>query len=67
MPKLYSSRHIIKVLKQKGFMQIDQTGSHIKLRNNVLTVIVPAGKKEIPVGTFMSILRQSKLTKEDFE
>ena len=30
-----------------------------------LTVIVPAGK-EVPYGTFRSILRQSNLTDEDF-
>jgi predicted RNA binding protein YcfA (HicA-like mRNA interferase family) len=67
MPKLYSSRHIIKVLNQHGFVEIDQTDSHKKFRSNALTVIVPAAKREIPYGTFMSILRQSRLTKKDFE
>jgi len=28
---------------------------------------VPMGKREIPAGTFSSILRQSQLNKEDFE
>jgi len=32
-----------------------------------LTVIVPANRKEIPIGTFRSILRQSKLKDEDFK
>ncbi len=32
-----------------------------------MTVIVPASKREIPYGTFMSILRQSGLKKQDFE
>ncbi|MGV8059872.1 MAG: type II toxin-antitoxin system HicA family toxin [Smithellaceae bacterium] len=67
MPKLYSSRHIIRVLSQHGFVEIDQTGSHKKFHGNGLTVIVPAAKREIPYGTFMSILRQSGLTKQDFE
>ncbi len=67
MPKLYSSQHILRILKQKGFQKVDQTGSHIKLRKDSMTVIVPAAKKEIPIGTFGSILRQSKLRKEDFE
>jgi len=70
MPKLYSSRDIIKILQQKGFVYISQKGSHVKFRKNVkgsnLTVIVPAGRKEIPYGTFKSILRQSKLAEEDF-
>ena len=31
-----------------------------------LTVIVPANRKEIPLGTLVSIIRQSSLIKEDF-
>lgn len=67
MPKLYSSRYILKILSNNGFKRVDQSGSHIKLRKDTLTVIVPADKKEIPIGTFMSILRQSRLSKSDFE
>jgi len=71
MPKLYSSRHIIKVLEKKGFIFISQKGSHGKLRKEVngriLTVIVPTSKKQIPIGTFHSIRRQSNLQEEDFE
>jgi predicted RNA binding protein YcfA (HicA-like mRNA interferase family) len=67
MPKLYSARHIIAVLLKKGFIEIDQTGSHKKLRKDNRTVIVPSPRKEIPHGTFTSILRQSGLNKSDFE
>jgi predicted RNA binding protein YcfA (HicA-like mRNA interferase family) len=70
MPKLYSSDFIIKILMQYGFVYISQRGSHAKYRkagNPTLTVIVPAGRKEIPQGTFNSILRQSGLRKADFE
>lgn len=67
MPKLYSSRHIIAVLLKNGFIEIDQTGSHKKLRKYDKTVIVPSPRKEIPHGTFASILRQSGLSKADFE
>jgi len=69
MPKLYSSTNIIKVLQKKGFVYISQKGSHIKLRKTgspTLTVIVPADRKEIPFGTFKSILRQASLTQNDF-
>jgi predicted RNA binding protein YcfA (HicA-like mRNA interferase family) len=55
------------VLTQHGFVEIDQAGSHKKFRFNSLVVIVPAAKREIPYGTFMSIIRQSCLTKQDFE
>ncbi len=70
MPKIYSSRYIIKVLQGKGFIYIGQKGSHVKFRKSGksnLTVIVPANRKEIPFGTFKSILRQSSLIKEDFK
>lgn len=70
MPKLYSSNQIIKVLLRKGFVYISQRGSHIKYRkfgHPTLTVIVPANRKEIPFGTFKSILRQANLTEEDFK
>ena len=70
MPKLYSSRHIIKVLLSKDFVYVSQKGSHAKFKkfgNPTLIVIVPTPKKEIPFGTFRSILRQSQLTGDDFE
>lgn len=70
MPKLYSSKQIIKVLELKGFIFISQKGSHIKYRKTgspTLTVIVPGNRKEIPEGTFRSILRQSNLTEENFK
>jgi len=70
MPKLYSSAQIIKTLEKRGFIFISQKGSHAKYRkagSPSLTVIVPAARKEIPRGTFRSILRQSKLEERDFE
>jgi predicted RNA binding protein YcfA (HicA-like mRNA interferase family) len=70
MPKLYSSEEIISVLLRHSFILISQKGSHIKYRKDghpVLTVIIPANGKQIPAGTFHSILRQSGLTKDDFE
>nr|WP_299417638.1 type II toxin-antitoxin system HicA family toxin [uncultured Emticicia sp.] len=69
MPKLYSSDYIVKVILRLGFEFVSQKGSHAKFRkgiNPVLTVIVPMSKKEIPFGTFRSILRQANLTTEDF-
>ncbi len=69
MPKLYSSRYIIKILESNGFFFVSKKGSHTKYRKidqETLTVIVPHPKKEIPFGTFRSILRQSHLTEPDF-
>jgi predicted RNA binding protein YcfA (HicA-like mRNA interferase family) len=70
MPKLYSSNEIIKVLQKRDFVYISQKGSHAKFRKigcPTFTVIIPAGRKEIPFGTFKSILRQANLDKEDFK
>jgi predicted RNA binding protein YcfA (HicA-like mRNA interferase family) len=70
MPKLYSSRVILSALQRAGFSIVSQKGSHIKL-NRVTngkssTVIVP-NHKEIAIGTFQSILKQSGMTKEELE
>ncbi len=70
MPKLYSTEQIIRILLYHGFVFISQKGSHKKYRksgNPTLTVIVPAGRKEMPFGTFKSILKQSRLQITDFE
>lgn len=70
MSKFYSSKEIIKVLQKRGFVYISQKGSHAKFRktgSQTLTVIVPAGKREIPLGTFRSILRQADLSDRDFK
>ncbi|MBI4385420.1 type II toxin-antitoxin system HicA family toxin [Candidatus Parcubacteria bacterium] len=69
MPRLYSSRHIVSVLRENGFLFVSQRGSHMKFRRSGLprlVVIVPARRREIPFGTFKSILRQSQLQLEDF-
>jgi predicted RNA binding protein YcfA (HicA-like mRNA interferase family) len=70
MPKLYSSTDIVKILLAFGFQFVSQKGSHAKYRKEgtpTLTVIVPMGRKQIPFGTFRSILRQAKLEDTDFE
>ena len=66
MPKLPSSKAIINILEKEGFAFVHQRGSHAKYRKGSATVIVPNPKKEIPLGTFKSIIRQSKLPAERF-
>lgn len=67
MPKLPSSRVVIKVLQEHGFERISQKGSHAKFRKGSKTVIVPTPKKEIPLGTAVSIARQAGLQLSDFQ
>jgi len=70
MPKPYSVKQVIKVLLNKGFFFVSQKGSHAKYRKagkKTLNVIVPKHRKELPYGTFKSILEQSELEESDFE
>lgn len=70
MPRLYSSREVITGLERAGFEFISQRGSHLKYRkvgSPTRTVIVPAGRNEIPRGTFRSIVRQSGLSETAFK
>jgi predicted RNA binding protein YcfA (HicA-like mRNA interferase family) len=66
MTKLPSSQEIIQVLIRNGFVFVSQRGSHQKYRKDNRTVIVPAPRKEIPIGTLRSIIRQAGLSREDF-
>ena len=66
MSKLLSSAEIIKILLKFGFKLFSQRGSHQKYQKEGLTVILPAPRKEIPIGTFRSIVRQAGLSIDDF-
>ncbi|MBS4027649.1 MAG: type II toxin-antitoxin system HicA family toxin [Ignavibacteriales bacterium] len=68
MPKLYSSKEIERVLNKLGFHFVVQKGSHGKFKNESGNIaILPMNKKEIPIGTFRSILKQMKISPKDFE
>ena len=71
MSRLYSSREILAVLRRAGFEEVGQRGSHLKLRAKrggmTRTVIVKHPAAEVPAGTFASILRQSGLSRGEFE
>ncbi|MCC6643628.1 type II toxin-antitoxin system HicA family toxin [Candidatus Peregrinibacteria bacterium] len=69
MPNLFSSKKIIKALEKKGFIFVSQKGSHAKYKKKgkpTLIVIVPVAKREIPYGTFRSILRQANMNEVEF-
>lgn len=59
MTKLPSSDKVIMVLRKHGYHFKSQKGSHQKYTSVGRVVIVPANKKEIPLGTLKSISRQS--------
>lgn len=67
MPKLppLSGRDIIRALERLGFVQVAQSGSHIKLRREAVSCVVPM-HKEVKEGTLANVLRQSQILQEEF-
>ena len=56
------------MLTRLSFKLTSQKGSHGKFKNETgKIVILPMNKKEIPMGTFKSILRQIEISHEDFK
>jgi len=69
MPKPIKLQIVIRVLQEKGFFFVSQKGSHAKFKKDgkpTRVVIVKMSKKEIPFGTFRSILFLSGLKDGDF-
>lgn len=57
-----NGKEVIKFLANKGFEQVDQQGSHVKMVKDIWTAIVPNhGSKQIPKGTLRSIMKQAGL------
>ena len=67
MPKRLGSDEVIRVRREHGFSFATQRGSDAKYKNATgRIVIVPHPRKELPIGTTRSIIRQSGLTPQDF-
>ena len=69
MPKPITLKLVVKTLRENNFFYVSQKGSHAKFRkigNPTKTVIVKMSKKDIPHGTFQSILLQSGLVEKNF-
>ena len=66
---LVSSDNVLKLLSKRGFSVTRQKGSHISLhkRDNGKTLLVVVPKKaQIKRGTLISILKQAKMSREEF-
>ncbi len=71
MPRLrrMSGQEAIRALEQLGFVQVRQSGSHV-----ILTKQTPAGRigcvvplhHELAIGTLHGILKQAKVTQDEF-
>jgi predicted RNA binding protein YcfA (HicA-like mRNA interferase family) len=68
--KVFSGRKICEILEQHGFREVRRKGSHIVMqkihKQSTITIPVP-DHKEIKIGTLMSIIRQSGLSRSLFE
>jgi len=63
-----SPQHLIKILTAKGYILKRITGSHKIFFNAELkrTIVVPVhGNRDIPNGTFISIIKQAGISKEE--
>ncbi|MFO7810030.1 MAG: type II toxin-antitoxin system HicA family toxin [Candidatus Delongbacteria bacterium] len=68
--KILSGQNICKILSNNGFIEVRRKGSHIAMQkkssDGTVTVIIP-DHKEVKTGTLMSIIRQSKIIRTEFE
>ena len=60
MPRRLGSAEITRLFTEHEFAPVSQKGSHQKVHDGSgRVVIVPAGRREIPMGTIISIIKQS--------
>lgn len=68
LPRL-SGKEVIKILSKVGFVVARQKGSHVILKKKAsdgeIATVVP-NHKEIDKGTLLEIIRQARLTREEF-
>ncbi len=69
MPKTFKPKEVIRKLKKLGFIEDRQSGSHKVFYhpNSKSRAVVPYHLREIPKGTLTAILRESKISREEFE
>ena len=71
MPRLprISGNEAVRALERLGFIQSRQTGSHVVLKKPTLegeiVCVVPL-HRELKVGTLSGVLKQAKVTPEEF-
>lgn len=68
--RVLSGKEVCAILADHGFKEVRRRGSHIimqkKLPQGTITVPVP-NHDEIRIGTLQSIIRQSGLSRTEFE
>lgn len=68
--RILSGHEICAILARHGFVEVRQRGSHIIMQKQIeettITVPVP-NHSEIRIGTLQSIIRQSGISRSNFE
>jgi len=68
--RVLSGKEVCAILAKHGFLEVRRRGSHIvmqkKMSKGTITVPVP-DHNEIRIGTLQSIIRQSGLSRNEFE
>ena len=68
--RVLSGKEVCQILEKHGFVEVRKRGSHIAMqrKTSVSTVTVPVpDHKELRMGTLLSIIRQSGLSRSEFE
>jgi predicted RNA binding protein YcfA (HicA-like mRNA interferase family) len=65
LPRDINGEEAARALQRLGFVRTRQTGSHLIMRNQGRTVVVPQHKPLKP-GTLKGIISQAGLTVEEF-
>ncbi|MEB3312177.1 MAG: type II toxin-antitoxin system HicA family toxin [Snowella sp.] len=68
MPRI-SSKEAIRAFERLGFEQVRQTGSHVVIKkqteDGAIGCVVPM-HRELKIGTLSGILKQARVTVEEF-
>lgn len=68
--KILSGKEVCEILVKHSFAEVRRRGSHVVMQKTLsastITVPVP-DHKEIKIGTLLSIIRQSGISRAEFE
>ncbi|MDP2853473.1 MAG: type II toxin-antitoxin system HicA family toxin [Smithellaceae bacterium] len=68
--RVLSGKQVCSILSLHGFVEVRQRGSHIVMQKHLpdttITIPVP-NHSELRIGTLQSIIRQSGVSKSEFE
>ncbi len=68
--RVLSGEDVCRILSEHGFVRVRQRGSHVVMQkaagDSTITIPVPL-HRELRIGTLLSILRQSQLSRSVFE